>query len=166
MFSDLYEIEYINTHNMHIFKEDISYEHERYLFESESVPPLFESESVPPLFESEFKFESESVPPLFESEFKFESESKSVEHLFESEFKSEQEKEDKFELTPFVLIKQLHMKYNNQKINSVKRYNRGKLHYLTPEEKIIRRREFNRLYAANSRARKQQMLKEQTEMKN
>ena len=138
MFPDSSEIEYINTQNMHIFKEEISYEEELYLFESTSVPSLFESES----------------------------ESTSVEHLFESEKEKEKEKEHKFELTPIVLIKQLHMKYNNQKINSVKRYNRGKLHYLTPEEKIIRRREFNRLYAANSRARKQQMLKEQTELKN
>jgi len=157
MFPDSSEIEYINTQNMHIFKEEISYEEELYLFESTSVPSLFESES-----------ESTSVEHLFESEFKFESESEStsVEHLFESEKEKEKEKEHKFELTPIVLIKQLHMKYNNQKINSVKRYNRGKLHYLTPEEKIIRRREFNRLYAANSRARKQQMLKEQTELKN
>jgi hypothetical protein len=162
MFFDSSEIEYINTHNimnnyndyndyndkteknknisyMNISKEDESSmnEQELYLFESESMPYVFESET-------------ESVPPLFKSE-------------LESDYESAQ---PLFELKPIGLIKQLHIQYDNKKKESVKRYNRGKLHYLTTEEKIIRRREFNRLYAANSRARKQQRLKEQTELKN
>jgi len=154
MFSDSSEIEYIDYNNMNIFKEDISYEQDisyqqdQYIFKSE-----FEFEPIPLLFESEFQSESTSVSFLFEEQ------QQELEQQQEQQQELEQEQEST-ESSPIVLIKQLHMKYNNMKLKSVKHYKRGKLHYLTAEETIMRRREFNRLYAANSRFRKQQ-LKEQ-----
>ncbi len=155
MFFDSSEFEFIKQ--QHESKND--YENEKFEKKTKQET-IFEQQSE---FMPEFNYDEHKQQPDFMPDFEYEQQPDFIPELVYDEDEQQSESTQEQELTPVGLIKQVHLKYDSKKNNSKKRYNRGKLHYLTTEEKIIRRRELNRLYAANSRSRKQQLKQQKLE---
>ena len=167
MFFDSSEFEFIKQHESeNDYDENVKFQKKTkntsYMWivmkEDQKQEDVFEqqSECMPELNYDEYEQQHQFMP-----DFEYEQQSEFIPELVYDEDEQQSESTQEQELTPVRLIKQVHIKYDSKKHNSEKRYNRGKLHYLTTEEKIIRRRELNRLYAANSRSRKQQLKQQE-----